>query len=100
MPACRPAGDDDRSLDAVFARLGVEPVEGAFQLVGDLRQARHRRQRVAAQSGRPTTSERTLGQARKDLLAAALPIAAVDVNEAWRLPILDQLTVRIDAFSF
>src|SRR6516225_2190946 len=80
MPARGPAGDDDRPLDAVLASLGVEPVERAFQLVGDLRQARLRRQRVAAQSRRPTTSQRTLGEAGKDLLAAALPIAAVNVR--------------------
>ena len=48
MPARGPAGDDDRPLDAVLADLGVEPVERAFQLVGDLGQARLRRQRVAA----------------------------------------------------
>src|SRR5262249_6570192 len=83
MPARGPAGDDDRPLDAVLAGLCVEPVERAFQLVGDLRQGRLRRQRVAAQSRRPTASQRTLGEAGKDLLAAALPIAAVNVNEAW-----------------
>ena len=48
MPACGPAGDDHQPLDAVFAGLGVEPVEGAFKFVGDLRQGRLRRQRVAA----------------------------------------------------
>src|SRR5262249_35554595 len=83
MPARGQAGDDDRPLDAVLAGLCVEPVERAFQLVGDLRQGRLRRQRVAAQSRRPTASQRTLGEAGKDLLAAALPIAAVNVNEAW-----------------
>src|SRR5215831_12415152 len=63
MPARGPAGDDDRPLDAVLAGLGVEPVERAFQLVGDLRQGRLRRQRIAAQSRRPTTGQRTLGVA-------------------------------------
>src|SRR5215467_10833528 len=91
MPACGPTGDDDRPLDAVLPGLGVEPVERAFQLVGDLRQARLRRQRVAAQSRRPTTGQRTLGEAGKYLLAAALPIAAVDVNEAWRLRIIGRI---------
>src|SRR6266404_8599072 len=88
MPARGPAGDDDRPLDAVLADLGVEPVERAFQLVGDLRQGRLRRQRVAAQSRRPTTGQRTLGEAGEDLFAAALPIAAMDVNETWRLRII------------
>ena len=55
MPACGPAGDNDGPLDAVLAGRGVEPVESTFQLIGDLRQARLRRQRVAAQSRRPTT---------------------------------------------
>src|SRR5499433_3608615 len=99
MPARGPAGDDDRPLDAVLAGLGVEPVERAFQLVGDLRQGRLRGQRVAAQSRRPTTSQRTLGEAGKDLLAAALPIAAVDVNEAWRLRIIGRIQVPLIAFS-
>jgi hypothetical protein len=48
MPACGPAGNDNRPLNAVLAGRGVEPVERAFQLIGDLRQARVRRQRVAA----------------------------------------------------
>src|SRR5262249_34238595 len=42
MPARGPPGDNDRPLDAVLARLGVEPIERGFQLVGDLRQARLR----------------------------------------------------------
>ena len=55
MPACGPARDDDGPLDAVLAGLGVEPVERALQFIGDLRQVRFRRQRVAAQSRRPTS---------------------------------------------
>src|SRR5262249_28068224 len=94
-----PAGDDDRPLDAVLAGLGVEPVERAFQLVGDLRQGRLRGQRVAAQSRRPTASQRTLGEAGKDLLAAALPIAAVNVNEAWRLRIVGRIKVPLVALT-
>src|SRR5262244_1823660 len=99
MPARGPAGDDDRSLDAVPAGLGVEPVERAFQLVGDLRQGCLRGQRVAAQSRRPTASQRTLGEASKDFLAAALPIAAVNVNKAWRLRIIGRIKVPPIAFS-
>src|SRR4029077_3353970 len=91
MPACGPAGDDDGPLDAVLAGPGVEPIEGAFQLIGNLRQACLRRQRGAAPSRRPTTRQRTLGEAGEDLLAAALPIAAVDVNEAWRLRIAGRI---------
>src|SRR5215470_4819997 len=93
MPACGPAGDDNRSLNAVRAGLVVEPIERAFQLVGDLRQARLRGQRVAAQSRRPTTGQRTLGEAGEDLFAAALPIAPVDVNEAWHLRIIGGIEV-------
>src|SRR6476646_212387 len=100
MPARGPAGDDDRPLDAVLADLGVEPVERAFQLVGDLRQGRLRRQRVAAQSRRPTTGQWTFGEASEDLLATALPIAAVDVNEAWRLRIIGRIEVPLVALSF
>src|SRR5215467_16291025 len=85
MPACGPAGDNDGPLDAVLASRGAEPVESAFQLIGDLHQVRLRRQRVAAQSRRPTACQWTLGKAGEDLLAAALPIAAVDVNEARRV---------------
>ena len=55
MPAGGPARDDDGPLDAVLAGLGVEPVERALQFIGDLRQVRFRRQRVAAQSRRPTS---------------------------------------------
>ena len=62
-----------------------------FSSFGDLRQGRLRRQRVAAQSRRPTTGQRTLGEAGEDLLAAALPIAAVNVNEAWRLRIIGRI---------
>src|SRR6516165_11993167 len=91
MPACGPTGDDDRPLDAVLPGLGVEPVEGALQFVGDLRQGRLRRQRVATQSRRPTTRQRTLGEASEDLLAAALPIATVDVNKTWRLRIIRRI---------
>src|SRR5215472_10932548 len=58
-----------------------------------------RRERVAAQSRRPTASQRTLGEAGKDLLAAALPIAAVNVNEAWRLRIIGRIKVPFIAFS-
>src|SRR5215471_5716054 len=99
MPACGPAGDDDRPLDAVLAGLGAEPVERAFQLVGDLRQGRLRRQGVAAQSGRPTASQRTLGEASEDLLAAALPIATVDVNETWRLRIIRRIHIPLVALT-
>ena len=91
MPACGPAGDDDRPLDAVLAGLGVEPVEGALQFVGELRPGRLRRLRVAAHSRRPTTGQRTLREASEDFLAAALPIAAVDVNETWRLRIIRRI---------
>src|SRR6476620_7127177 len=76
-----------------------EPVERAFQLVGDLRQSRLRRQRVAAQSRRPTTGQRTRGETGADLLAAALPIAAVDVDETWRLRIIGRLEVPPVALS-
>src|SRR5258705_10353871 len=99
MPARGPAGDDDRPLDAVLADLGVEPVERAFQLVGDLRQGRLRRQRVAAQSRRPTTGQRTLGEAGEELFAAALPIAPMDVNETCRLRIIRRRYVPLLAFS-
>src|SRR5262245_34652600 len=99
MPTRGPAGDDDRPLDAVLAGLGVEPVERALQLVGDLRQARLWRQRVAAQGRRPTTGQRTLGEAGEDLLAAALPIAAVDVDEARRLRIIGRIQVPLVALS-
>src|SRR5262249_1333977 len=99
MPACGPTGDDNRPLDAVLAGLGVEPVEGTSQFVGDLRQGRLRRQGVAAQSGRPTARQRTLGEASEDLLAAALPIAAVDVNETWRLRIICRIHVPLVALS-
>src|SRR6266478_6344467 len=98
MPACGPAGDDDGPLDAVLAGPGLEPVERAYQLIGNLHQARLRRQRVAAQSRRPTTCQRTLGEAGEDLLAAALPIAAVDVNEAWRIRIIGRIKVPLIAF--
>src|SRR5262249_45311972 len=91
MPARGPAGDDDRPLDAVLAGVGVEPVEGVFQFVGDLRQGRFRSERIAAQSRRPTTGQRTLGETSEDLLAAALPIATVDVNETWRLRIIRRI---------
>src|SRR5262249_20478260 len=91
MPARRPAGDDDRTLDAVLAGLGVQPVEGAFQFVGDLRQGRLPRQRGGAQSRRPTTGQRTLREASEDLLAAALPIATVDMNETWRPRIIRRI---------
>ena len=91
MPARGPAGDDDRPLDAVLAGLGVEPVEGALQFVGDLRQRRLWRQRVPAQSRRPTTRQWTLGETSEDFLAAALPIATVDVNETWRLRIIRRI---------
>src|SRR6516164_6113750 len=99
MPACGPAGNDDRSLDAVRAGLVVEPVERAFQLVGDLRQTRLRGQCVAAQSRRPTTGQRPLGQAGKDLLTTALPIAAMDVNKARRLGIVGGIEVPLVALS-
>src|SRR5215467_1475672 len=99
MPARGPAGDDDRPLDAVLAGLGAEPVEGAFQFVGDLRQGRLWRQPVAAQSRRPTAGQRTLGEASEDLLAAALPIAAVDVNETWRFRIIRRIHVPLVALS-
>src|SRR5262245_30020293 len=99
MPARGPAGDDNRPLDAVLVDLGLEPVERAFQLAGDLCQGPLRGQRVAAQSRRPTASQRTLGEAGKDLLAAALPIAAVNVNEAWRLRIIGRIKVPLIAFS-
>src|SRR5262249_62208261 len=98
-PACGPAGNDDRSLDAVRAGLVVEPIERAFQLVGDLHQTRLRGQCVAAQSRRPTTGQRPLGQAGKDLLTTALPIAAMDVNKARRLGIVGGIEVPIVALS-
>src|SRR5215831_9165166 len=99
MPACGPASDNDRPLDAVRAGLVVEPIECAFQLVGDLRQARLRGQRVAAQSRRPTTGQRPLGQAGEDLLTTALPIAAVDVNKARRLGVVGGIEVPLVALT-
>src|SRR5262249_57744981 len=90
-----PAGNDNRSLDAVRAGLVVEPIERAFQLVGDLRQARLRGQCVTAQSRRPTTGQRPLGQAGEDLLTTALPIAAVAVNKAQCLGIVGGIEVPL-----
>src|SRR6516225_4052948 len=100
MPARGPAGDDDRPLDAVLAGLSIEPVERAFQLVGDLRQVRLRRQRVAAESRRPTAGQWTLRQAGEDFLAAQMPIPAVDLNDAWRLRINGRIYVRLVARCF
>src|SRR5215475_2808811 len=99
MPARGPACDDDRPLDVVLVGVGVEPVEGAFQFVGDLCQGRLRRQRVTAQSRRPTTGQRTFGETSENLLAAALPIATMDVNETWRLRIIRRIKVPLVAFS-
>ncbi len=68
MPTCGPAGDDNGPLDTVLASRGVEPVERAFQLIGDLRQFRLRRQRVAAQSRRPRANGPSERQAKISLL--------------------------------
>jgi hypothetical protein len=100
MPTCGPAGDDNWSLDAMLAGLVVEPIERAFQLVGDLRQARLRGQRVAAQSRRPTTGQRPFGQAGEGLFITALPIAAVNVNEARRLGIVGGIEIPLVALAF
>src|SRR5262245_79521 len=74
MPACGPAGNDNRSFDAVRVGLVVEPIERAFQLVGDLRQARLRGQCVTAQSRRPTTGQSPIGKDGEKLLTYYLSI--------------------------
>src|SRR5215469_7896516 len=48
-------------------------------------------QRIPAQSRRPTTGQGTLGETSEDFLAAALPIATVDMNETWRLRIIRRI---------
>src|SRR2546422_567064 len=82
MPAGRPTGDYDGPRDTVLGALRAEPVERCSQLVRDLRQARLRGKRVARQRCRPAARKSTLGEGGKYLLAAALPITAVNVKEA------------------
>ena len=81
MPAGRPTRDYDGSRNAVLGTLRVEPVERRSQLVRDLGQARLRGKGVAWQRCRPAICQ-DLGEAGKYFLAAALPVTAVNVDEA------------------
>jgi hypothetical protein len=87
MSAGRPTSDYGRPLNTVLSGLCFEPVERCSQFIRDLRQVRLRGKRVARQRRRQAMRQSTLGEAGKYLPAAALPITAVDVNEARRLRI-------------
>src|SRR5262245_28592095 len=78
MPTGRPTRQYDGPGNTVTAGLRGEPVERGPELVRDLRQARVRGESVARQRRRPTARENALGHASKCLLAAALPITAMN----------------------
>src|SRR4051794_5785230 len=77
----------------------LEPVERGTQFVGDLRETRVRSDRVARQCRRPSTRHGAFGEARKDLLAAALPVTAVDMNEARRLGVTRGIEIPLGALA-
>ena len=82
------------------SRPCVEPVERRSQLVRDLRQARLRRKRVARQRRRPAVRQNTLGEAGECLLAAALPITAMNVHEARRLGVGGGIEIPLRPLSW
>ena len=100
MPAGRPTRDYDGPRNTVLGGLRVEPVERCSQLVRDLRQARVRGKSVARQRRRPAVRQSTLGEAGKYLLAAALPITAMNVNEARRFRIGGGIQVPLRPLSW
>jgi hypothetical protein len=81
MPAGRPTRDDYGSLNTVLGALRVEPVECCSQLVGDLCQACLRGKGVTWQAANQPFAKAPFGQAGKYLLAAALPLTSVNVDE-------------------
>src|SRR5918994_5707184 len=83
VPACVPPGNDDRSQDAPIGGMGRKPIEGTPQLRCDLSKGGFRSQCVARQRRRPAAGKDPFGKAREDLFAPALPVPAMDVDEAW-----------------
>src|SRR5262249_29342348 len=93
MPTGRPTRQYDGPRNTMSAGLRGEPVKCGSQLFGDLCQARVRGESVARQRRRPATRENALGHASKYLLAAALPIAAMDMNVARCLRIGSRIQI-------
>ncbi len=78
----RPAGHDHRSARAESCALFRDQVERRFHLRDNCRQAGLRRQRVAGHGHRPAMGEKALGIMGEQLAGIALPIAAMDEDEA------------------
>ena len=100
VPSGRPARHYDWTRDSMLCTLRVEPVECGSYLIGDLRQTRLRGERISGQGSRPAARLWTFCQAGKYFPAIALPITAVNVNEARCLGIVGGIEVPLRPLSW
>ncbi len=82
VPARRPAGQHDGAVDTVRRTVRGQPVERCVDLRHDLGQRCVGRQRIARQHRRPAARMRSGDEIAELFLRVALPVAAVDVEDA------------------
>jgi len=86
LPACRiPAQAHRARPDSQLVAVGRKVIEQAAHLIDNLRHRRLGRERVFDKHDVNPVSKRALGNERKILLVQALPVAAVDENQGWRV---------------
>jgi hypothetical protein len=89
-----PAGEDDRSADPARRSVRGEPVEGGPDLGDDAGEARLGCQGVARHRHRPAGRVRARREAREIGPGVALPVAAVDEDEAGGLRVRHRVEVE------
>ena len=80
-----PAGKHHAAGEPVRRPVIGEPVERGADLLHDCRELRLRRERIAGHRDRPAGLGQSFGKSGEELAGIALPIAAVDEDEAGRL---------------
>ncbi len=87
MAARGPTGQHDRSVDPMRRAVRSQPVQRGIDLRHNLRQRGIRRQGIARQGRRPAARVGAGDQIGELLLAVALPVPAVNEDDARRIRI-------------
>src|SRR5206468_1456158 len=87
MAAGGPAGQYDRTVDPVRRTVGTEPVECCVYFGDDFSEGSIGGESIAGQGRRPATGVRSGDQVGELFLGVALPVAAMDEDDAGRVGI-------------